>query len=123
MRTITGVGGGINPYLRRWMLFVDGENFTIRAQKFAEDNGILLVEGAYHKKDVFIWWPKKSPLSPMAGNLQNPGLRAPYYTSVAGDDLLLTQVKDALWNLGFSPAVFKKDSQSKKTKGVDITLT
>jgi hypothetical protein len=29
----------------RWMLFVDGENFTIRAQKFAQENGITLVEG------------------------------------------------------------------------------
>jgi NYN domain-containing protein len=114
---------GGNILLRSWMLFVDGENFTIRAQRFAQENGILLVEGAFYRKDVFIWLPMISPLSLLAGNLQNPGVRAIYYNSVVADDRLLLQVKEELWKLGFSPQAFKKDSQSKKTKGVDITLT
>jgi len=32
------------------MLFVDGENFTIRAQEVAQRNGISLTEGDYYKK-------------------------------------------------------------------------
>jgi hypothetical protein len=31
-----------DPHLRRWMLFVDGENFTMRAQKLAENMVLLL---------------------------------------------------------------------------------
>lgn len=118
---VSGFGGIVLQ--RSWMLFVDGENFTIRAQRFAQENAISLVEGSHYRKDVFIWLPGRPPLSPMIGNLQNPGVRAMYYTSVVVDDPLLLQVKDELWGLGFSPQVFKKDSQSKKTKGVDIALT
>lgn len=119
---------GSNPglFTRRWMLFVDGENFTIRAQAFAEHNKLNLVEGPNYRKDVFVWLPGKSPTSTSimySSVLQLVGVRASYYTSVSGDEPLLTNVKDSLWHLGFNPCVFKKDSQSKKTKGVDITLT
>lgn len=47
----------IDPYLKRWMLFVDGENFTIRAQEFAKKNEISLIEGDYYYRDTFIWFP------------------------------------------------------------------
>ncbi len=46
-----------DPRLRRWVFFVDGENFTIRAQKVAEANDIKLVEGSHHMRDVFVWLP------------------------------------------------------------------
>ncbi len=46
-----------DPRLRRWVLFVDGENFTIRAKKVAEANDIKLVEGSHHMRDVFVWLP------------------------------------------------------------------
>ena len=47
-----------DPHLRRWMSFVDGENFTIRAQKLAESRAIPLVEGEFYQRDVFVWIPK-----------------------------------------------------------------
>lgn len=47
-----------DPHLRRWMLFVDGENFTIRAQELAKKNNIVLTEGEYFCHDIFIWFPK-----------------------------------------------------------------
>src|SRR5579859_2651764 len=31
-----------NPHLLKWMLFVDGENFTLRAQEFAKQDGFTL---------------------------------------------------------------------------------
>ena len=46
-----------DPHLRRWMLFVDGENFTIRAQKVVASEHIKLAEGPYFSPDVFIWLP------------------------------------------------------------------
>lgn len=71
-----------------------------------------------------MWLPGRRPLDLLVhGHLQYTGLRALYYTSIAGADPLLTEVKKSLWQLGFNPHVFKKNSQSKKTKGVDITLT
>ena len=41
----------------RWMLFVDGENLTIRAQDFAETAGIKLSEPTRYLKDTFVWFP------------------------------------------------------------------
>jgi uncharacterized LabA/DUF88 family protein len=108
------------------MLFVDGENFTIRAQSFAVENNFSLVEGPHYRKDTFVWLPGRSPTSATvmtSSALQRVGVRASYYTSISGDEPLLTAVRESLWSLGFDPHVFKKDSQSKKTKGVDITLT
>jgi uncharacterized LabA/DUF88 family protein len=32
-------------------------------------------------------------------------------------------VREAIWKLGFTPEVFRKDKSSQKSKGVDITLT
>ncbi len=56
------------PYVEkhRWMLFVDGENFTIRAQELAERQKITLVEGPYFKRDMFAWVPGHTGLAPLA---------------------------------------------------------
>src|SRR5882762_8629395 len=113
-----GLPRPINPHLRRWMLFVDGENLTLRGQKFAADNGFVLEEGAYFLKDVFVWLlgvrattniVETAPLS-----VQPAAIRAHYYTSVSGDDIKLQQVRERLWELGFSPEVFKKSRQNEK---------
>jgi hypothetical protein len=45
------------PHDRRWMMFVDGENFTIRSQIFAKTRGITMEPGSYYRKDVFVWLP------------------------------------------------------------------
>ena len=112
---------------RRWMLFVDGENLTFRAQEFAQRNGIKLEEGKYYKRDVFVWLPgigaRESivPNSPVP--IQPTAVRSFYYTSVVGDEQRLTSIRESLWNLGFHPEVFKKEKQRNKSKGVDISLT
>jgi hypothetical protein len=94
-------------------LFVDGENFTIRAQELAQKRGEL-IEGEYYKKDVFIWFPGV----PATGNLLKiPGatirledhcIRAYYYTSATGDDSLIASTENTLWERGFSAEIFKK---------------
>lgn len=111
---------------RRWMLFVDGENFTFRAQELAQKHDIKLKQGKYHERDVFIWLPNMNarrsiiPNSPL--QTQPMAIRAFYYTSAVGDERRLASIKESLWELGFQPEVFKKDKQRNKTKGVDITL-
>jgi hypothetical protein len=40
-----------------WMSFVDGENFTIRAQNLAKKANVSLIEGPYFKQDCFVWIP------------------------------------------------------------------
>jgi hypothetical protein len=58
----------VDPHLRRWMLFVDGENFTMRAQKLAENTALRLQEGAEYRKDIFVWFPGlKAALSTYRG--------------------------------------------------------
>ena len=41
----------------RWMLFVDGENFTIRGQEFVKSLGAQLLEGPFYERDHFLWFP------------------------------------------------------------------
>jgi hypothetical protein len=38
---------------RRWMLFVDGENLTLRAQEFARQQNIALKSGRHYLSDTF----------------------------------------------------------------------
>jgi uncharacterized LabA/DUF88 family protein len=41
---------------------------------------------------------------------------------VVGSDEVLNEVEERLWTIGFTPKVFKKQSQERKSKGVDIAL-
>jgi hypothetical protein len=49
---------------KRWMVFVDGENFTIRLQNVASAEGIALVDGPYAEKDFFAWTFKHGYFGP-----------------------------------------------------------
>ncbi len=112
-----------DPHLRRWMLFVDGENFTIRAQKVAQANNIFVPEGANHLTDVFMWLPGlQATQDTTQGHLrlQPHAIRSFYYTSVTGDEPRLLDTRQRLRDLGFNPQVFKKTKD--KSKGVDIAL-
>jgi len=109
------------------MLFVDGENFTIRAQALAQELGLKLQEGKYFMRDVFVWMPNRQGrfhyFSNDPSGLRDSALRAYYYTSVIGDEDKLLAVKILLRALDFEPRVFKREKGQAKSKGVDITLT
>ncbi len=119
----------VDPHLRRWMLFVDGENFAIRAQELAQRRSLALIEGDYYKKDVFVWFPEHPatlnltdiPITPIP--LQRHAIRAHYYTSLIGDETGIAAVKRTLWERGFHPEVFKRNKGQAKSKGVDIALS
>lgn len=124
---------GSSPHYR-WMLFVDGENFTIRGQKMAEIFQIKLAEGTLWCPDVFLWMKNTpaslflttSELSASGGylpiNSHLPASRCYYYTGVKGDDDKLKAVRNSLREIGFDPQVFKKDKPNQPTKAVDIAL-
>jgi uncharacterized LabA/DUF88 family protein len=107
------------------MMFVDGENFTIRGQELAQRGGLPLASGPFYLKDVFLWFPH----IPVACTFnihdmnQERGVRAYYYTSVVGDDDRIGSVKESLWEIGFEPEVFKRQQGQQRSKGVDISLT
>jgi hypothetical protein len=115
------------PMQRRWMMFVDGENFTIRGQALASATGLKLVAGPYWKKNVYLWLPDlrgrqtRLMTGQVGRDISETAVRAHYYTSVTGDEGLIDETKRGLWELEFQPEVFKKPKGS-TSKGVDITL-
>jgi uncharacterized LabA/DUF88 family protein len=126
-------GLAMSPSQSRWMMFVDGENFTIQGQKVASARGVALAEGKYHLPDVYLWMPEihardvipgmtepnRQVFSRLAGERS---VRSFYYTSILGPDDKVAGAKKSIWDLGFHPEVFRKIRQ-RKTKGVDIALT
>ena len=86
---------------RRWMLFVDGENFTFRAQEFARQQNLTLKSGRHYLPDTFIWLPnwsgRHSMIPPMAPiSIEPTATRAYYYTSVVGDEQRINLVEQSL---------------------------
>jgi hypothetical protein len=114
----------------RWMLFVDGENFTIRAQKLAQarqhELAGGLVGGKYYRRDCFVWYPGWGAGGRLNYQSDLPlddyAIRAYYYTSLVGDEQVIGDVRARLWDLGFTPQVFKRGADQVKSKGVDIAL-
>ena len=108
-----------------WMMFVDGENLTIRAQEAAPDFGVKFEEGSLWKKDTFIWVPQLQGdrvFDLLERHLRRVSVRSNYYTFLQGDDDTINAVRESLWNLNFNPHVFKK-TKGKRAKGVDISVT
>lgn len=113
---------------KKWMMFVDGENLTIRAQEVAEKEGVNLNSSQVfpcYLKDVYFWpagclpynhnWSARAHAPQMAE-------RCYYYTCVTGDAVVIENVCDKLCNCGFSPVVIQKP-KGQRAKGVDISLT
>jgi uncharacterized LabA/DUF88 family protein len=119
----------------RWMVFIDGENLTSRGEQLASLEGLSLTRGPFYEPGVFVWMPTVSPAVihhvlasqeqdwQWVRELDENGTRAHYYTTAVGSEDVRDAHRGALWNLGFSPYVFKKEKSTSKTKGVDVTLT
>ncbi|MEX2283284.1 MAG: NYN domain-containing protein [Gemmatimonadota bacterium] len=111
----------------KYCLFIDGENFAIRAKMFAEQRNVPLIPGRFYRENVYAWIPHQTPLTFLqnasgGAKIQQPPFRSHYYTSVQGDSPSVETVQETLWGLSFQPRVFKKTRQG-KSKGVDIALT
>ena len=106
------------------MIFVDGENLTLRYQAMAAAGGTPR-PGVRHLRDTYVWVNEIVMHSPW--NLS----RVSYYTSVTGDDPRIHAVEDELKGIQYNyiggfgfinPHVFKKQKRGDKTKSVDINL-
>jgi uncharacterized LabA/DUF88 family protein len=113
------------------MLFVDGENLTMRYQDTLKA-GRKPRKAVTHLQDTYVW-------SPRVTHTQYSGLpnvvRVHYYTSVTGDHDKIDETCLALSRLSFAspssdgyhnaqlvPTVFKKPKRSQKTRNVDIQI-
>lgn len=114
------------PHALRWMFFVDGENFTIRAEEHARAHGLrITAPDCSHLPGVYLWsllftataWP-----ATVFPNLQELGRRAHYYTSVKADHVEIDRIRAALHRMDFKPTVIKRASGTRKAKAVDISL-
>lgn len=114
----------------RWMLFVDGENFTIQGQRVAAAAGIELEEGPFYCPDVLLW-PKGLParraftsniLWRHAHELGANAVRAYYYTSAVGGTQVTGELTRRIHRIGFDAQVFKRNRNTKRSKAVDISL-
>jgi hypothetical protein len=105
----------------RSMVFVDGENFTIRGQKFAQAHGLKLLQAATgNQTPTFGYQRFTAKRRPLREDHEH---RAPITTTaVVGDDEKLTRARLAIREMSFDPDVFKK-SKGTRSKGVDVSLT
>ena len=115
----------------RSILFVDGENLTMRYQDSLAE-GRLPAEGVIHQKDVYVWHPKITRNQDFE---LIKVVRVCYYTSVVGDDPKVDAMRRELSSIRFDtiaddggisgqivPIVFKKLAKSQKTRNVDIQI-
>jgi len=111
----------------RWMLFADGENFTIRGQYVAKEARLTLAEGEWYKAGTFLWIPNRTGCANIhafgAMGWDSFALRAMYYTRVAGSEEAMRVTKNALRKMGFEPHVSKKNGAGQKPRAVDVDLT
>ena len=115
----------------RAILFIDGENLTIRYQAMLTAGRIAKAK-FHHRPNVYLWTDRI---------LENDNfrlekvIRTYYYTSMVGSDQDIVDVKRTLASFVFSsrgddggiesqvvPVVFKKPRQSQKTRNVDIQV-
>lgn len=121
--------------VENWMLFVDGENFTLEGEKIAQEKGVQLIEGSFYEPGVFLRLPSIDPKGKGQGFatdyrhydcpsiwVRGTAIRAHYFTTYTGNDEKASKLKAALRKIELAPHIFKKDKQSNKQKGLDITL-
>jgi uncharacterized LabA/DUF88 family protein len=99
------------------MMFVDGENLTIRWQQ--ELAGQEKPSYVSHEKDVYVWTQYLAARNQNYVNI----IRKHYYTSAIGDSKRLDAIFDELKSHGIeAPYVFKR-TKERPSKRVDITLS
>jgi len=103
----------------RVMLFVDGENLSIRCGAMIKTGRYTMGPNSKIRPDIYVWNPQLS-----GDQVVDRGgiIRTHYYTAVQGDHPLVEEVAKELKDLGISaPRVFKK-AKNTRSKRVDISL-
>ena len=101
----------------RVMVFIDGENLSIRYGEML--NGKEPLKHVSYLKDVYVW----SHYLNLKGHRTCEIVRKYYYTSATGDALKLDGISNHLKEIGIeAPRVFKK-YKKRGSKQVDISLS
>ena len=109
------------------MMFVDGENFTLRGEAVLNGAGYSPTTGDFYQPKTFLWAPVTTALGRpefvrrCIYRLENIGRRAFYYTVAEGDRDQLDEQRDVIKCLHFMPRVFHKQ-KGRSSKRVDITM-
>lgn len=123
-------------YPPRIAIFADGENLVFRFQEMLAA-GRRALPDVVHSHDCYVWsprivWDRDHPEYQLVSRIH-------YYTSVIGDGSRVAEVRDRLSEIAYIcfpdatssgvmhraqlvPVVFKKPSQSRKTRNVDIQI-
>lgn len=117
--------------LPRSILFADGENLTFRYQEMVKA-GRVPRSDTVHVPETFVW---NSNVTRSKYDALDNVIRVHYYTSATGDHDKIASLQEKLSEQTFVsptsaglhrgqivPLVFKKISQSKKTRNVDIQI-
>ena len=101
---------------QRLMVFVDGENLSIRFKNLAKE--IDLPPGTRYKEDLYVWSNQLNNACTKNFNV----IRKYYYTSLKGDELKIDQTFRELKEMKIeAPRIFKK-TKDNRSKQVDISL-
>jgi uncharacterized LabA/DUF88 family protein len=114
---------------KRAMVFIDGENLAIRYKELTSTKTPHKENS--HLEDVYIWQTGFTEIIAQSHEI----IRTTYYTSAVGDENRLAAIRDDLSKMTYSKhvssmlpnylqsMVFKRDKETKRSKGVDIALT
>ncbi|MHB1240777.1 MAG: NYN domain-containing protein [Gammaproteobacteria bacterium] len=118
--------------LVKGILFIDGENLAFRYQEMLKA-GRKPKDGITHIPDIFVWHNN------IANLWKIDFYRVLFYSSVVGDDVKIKEIKKNIsqqifheemeisrnyfGKLQIAPWIFKKQSQSHKSRLVDISIT
>jgi uncharacterized LabA/DUF88 family protein len=117
--------------LVRSILFVDGENLTMRYQSLLKI-GRQPQPTVVHRPDIFLW--NSTFGSDGVADINTDILRVNYYTSAVGDDVLIEDIRGQIASQTYCgsgnyygscqlyPRVYKKLKQSAKSRLVDINI-
>ncbi|MBI4324306.1 MAG: NYN domain-containing protein [Chloroflexi bacterium] len=107
------------------MVFADGENLVFRYQELLKA-GKKLNPNVIHIPDVFVWHPNIAAVHNWSV------VRVNYYTSGVATDEKIAELEERISRVlvprrsdvatQICPRVFKKESKSRKTKIVDISI-
>jgi uncharacterized LabA/DUF88 family protein len=100
------------------MMFVDGENLTIRYGNILKSKGLQQENHVFYEPDVYVWSYVLRSIC-----IEDAVLRTHYYTSALRDEAYRREIEDTLKSRGIeSPHVFKR-TKSRGSKRVDISLS
>ena len=108
------------------MIFVDGENLSIRYKNKLKKKNSQVEDHVHHEENVYVWSDYLTRYNSTNNRKYKTDcsiIRSYYYTCAKADEPKIQQYQDDLIGCGITdPRVFKKRNRN-RSKRVDITLS